>query len=186
MKTIFITLALTFAFVLSSEAKMTKDLNNEESEPIVSAKLDKSEVPAAVVNAVDTHFDRNNPTTWTRFPASLNEYGWVYDFGGEEIIERYEVTMKTDRGSDLWAIYSSSGELLQTREVLTNRSIPKDIMDQFLASQYNDWNIVGNREIVKFYNDNNRDRTKIAQDFRLTVEKDGVRKNLSFNWKSTN
>ncbi|MBN1108118.1 MAG: hypothetical protein JXR66_06140 [Bacteroidales bacterium] len=187
MKTIFLTFAASVIFMISAEAQVSHDYYIGDREPIVTATIEKSEVPVAVVNAVTTQFDRNNPMTWSKFPYALKEYGWVYDIGAEDIVlDRYEVTMKTDKGNDLWAVYTNKGELVQTREMSKNIAIPKEVMEMFNNSQYKDWNIIGNREIIKYYHDHTIDRKKIEQHFRLTVEKDGAKRNISFNWKDSN
>ena len=100
-------------------------------EPAVTVKISKDQVPAAVVNAVNVQFDKNNPLTWSKFPYALKEYGWVYDVGAENLkLDRYEVTMKTDKGNDLWAVYTNKGELVETREMSTNIAIPPAVMDR--------------------------------------------------------
>lgn len=44
--------------------------------------------------------------------------------------------------------------------------------------------IVGNKEIIRFYHDH--DKSSVEQHFRITVEKDNVRRSISFNWQGTN
>jgi hypothetical protein len=187
MKKSLIAFLSIIGFVAVTEAQVSHDYYAGDREPVVTSRLDKGQVPAEVVKAVNTQFNRNNPLTWSKFPFALKEYGWVYDVGAEDLqLDRYEVTMKTENGNDLWAVYTKSGELVETREMSTNIAVPADVMEMFNNSQYKDWKIVGNREIIRFYHDHSLDKSKIEQHFRITVEKDGTKRSISFNWKGSN
>ena len=170
-------------FVLPSFGQ-SHDYNLNDKEPAI-AVISKDQVPAAVVNAVNVQFNKDNPLTWSKFPYALKEYGWVYDVGqGNLNLDRFEVTMKTTSGSDLWAVYTNKGELVESREMASNIKVPASVMDEFLKSKYKDWTIIGNKEIIRFYHDHNN--SSVEQHFRITVEKDGVKRAISFNWQGTN
>jgi hypothetical protein len=83
------------------------------------------------------------------------------------------------------AIYTPNGDLVETREMSTNVIIPPDIMAEFQKSQYKDWKIVGNREIIRFYHEYNN-KSSVEQHFRITVEKDKVKRSISFNYQGAN
>lgn len=187
MKRFLLGLVAVAAFAINAEAQVSHDYYSGDREPIITAMLTKDQVPAPVLEAVRTQFNKANPLTWSKFPYALKEYGWVYDVGAEDVVlDRYEVIMKTDNNTELWAVYTNKGELVETREILKDVAIPKDVMDKFLNSQYKDWKIVGNREVIKFYHDHTLDKSRIEQHFRINVEKDGVKRAISFNWKGTN
>ena len=187
MKKLMITCLALSAFVIPSIAQVDHDFNVEDREPAVSTKILKEQVPAEVVKAVSVQFDKNKPETWSKFPYALKEYGWVYDVAAENLqLDRYEVTMKTDKGNELWAVYTNKGELVETREMSANIPTPQSVLDEFSKSRYKDWNIVGNKEIIRFYHDHNLNKSNVEQHFRLTVEKDGVKRGISFNWQGTN
>jgi hypothetical protein len=184
MKTFFIICFALIAFVLPSLAQ-SHDYNPNDREPAVLTKLTKDQIPEAVLKAVNVQFSRDKPETWSRFPYALKEYGWVYDVGAENInLDRYEVTMKKDKGDELMAIYSNKGELIETNEYAKNIPIPPSVMDEFKKCKYADWNIIGNREIIRFYHDH--DNSSVEQHFRITVEKNGVKRSISFNWQGSN
>lgn len=185
MKTLLITCLALISFVSLSQSQVSHDYNANDMEPAVTAKIPKDQIPAAVVNAVNVQFDNSNPTSWSKFPYALKEYGWVYDLGAGNVnLDRYEVTMKTDRGNDFWAVYTKNGELVETREMSKDIAIPPPVMEKFLKSQYKDWKIIGNKEIIRFYHDH--DKNRVEQHFRITVEKDGVKRSISFNWQGKN
>jgi hypothetical protein len=181
----FISIVLgIMGFVLPSFGQ-SHDFNLNDREPVITAVISKDQVPAAVVNAVNVQFNKDNPLTWSKFPYALKEYGWVYDVGqGNLNLDHFEVTMKTTSGSDLWAVYTSKGELVESREMSTNMKIPTAVMDEFSKSKYKDWTITGNKEIIRCYHDHNN--SSVEQHIRLTVEKDGVKRSISFNWQGTN
>jgi len=184
MKKFLITSLAVLGFVLPSLAQVSHDYNPKDVEPVVTETITKDKVPAAVIKAVETQFDKNNPLTWSKFPFALKEYGWVYDEDASDIVlDRYEVTMKTDNDNELWAVYSSQGELIESREMSTNIPIPPSVMDAFNQSKYKDWKIIGNREIIKYYHDHKK--SNVEQHFRITVEKDNVKRSISFNFQGT-
>jgi len=89
--------------------------------------------------------------------------------------------MKTKEGNELWAVYNAKGELVESREASTNIGVPNNVMQELLKSQYKDWKIVGDKEIIRFYHDN--DKSNVEQHFRLSVEKDNVKRSISFNFQ---
>lgn len=181
MKKTLLTLTMVAAFTLSSFAQVDHDYNLNDRVPIVSATISKDNVPDAVLQAVSKQFDQNNPVTWSKFPYALKEYGWVYDVGSSDIpLERFEVTMKTTEGRDLWAVYSAKGELIESREVARDIAIPQSVQQALSKSQYKDWTVVGNKEIIRYYHDH--DIKTAEQHFRVTVEKDNVKRSISFNF----
>ncbi len=164
-------------------AQVDHDFNLNDRVPIAGTTLQKDQVPAAVLNAVNIQFNKDNPITWSKFPYALKEYGWVYDVGASDLkLDRYEVVMKTTTGNDLWAVYSKDGDLVETREMSKNIALPRQVQLALANSQYKDWTVVGDKEILKYYRD--RSNTNVEQHFRVTVEKDKVRKSISFNYNT--
>jgi hypothetical protein len=181
-KLLFSVLALS-GFLFPLLAQVDHDYNPNDRVPIVNATITKEQVPPAVLKAVNTQFDKNNVLTWSRFPFALKEYGWVYDQGASDIkLNRYEVTMKTNTGDELWAVYGADGVLIETREAMKNCAIPQSVMESLAKSQYKDWAVIGDREVIRYYHDG--DNTSVEQHFRLTVQKDNVKKSISFNYQN--
>jgi hypothetical protein len=88
----FLTILALGAFGLPLIAQVDHDFNPNDKVPVVNSTITKELVPAAILKAVNTQFDKNNPLTWSRFPFALKEYGWVYDVGASDIpLNRYEV-----------------------------------------------------------------------------------------------
>lgn len=176
-------LVLVFSgFVLPILAQVDHDYNVNDRVPLVNATITRDQVPAAVIKAAQTQFDLNNPATWSKFPYALKEYGWVYDVGASDIkLDRYEVQMKTKNGHDLSAVYTDKGELVESRETSKDVALPSNVQLALSNSQYKDWKVVGDKEIIRFYHDH--DNASVEQHFRITVEKDNVKRSISFNFQ---
>jgi hypothetical protein len=184
MKKLLVLILVFGGFIFPLLAQVDHDYNPNDRVPVVNTTITIDQVPLAVKNAFNTQFDKNNPATWSKFPFALKEYGWVYDEGASDIkLNRYEVSVKTKEGSDLWAVYTAKGELVETRETTNNAPLPQSVMQSLAKSAYKDWKVVGDKEIIRYYHD--YDKTSVEQHFRITVEKDKVRKSISFNYQQT-
>jgi hypothetical protein len=182
MKKLLISVLALSGFLFPLLAQVDHDFNQNDRVPLINATITKEQVPAAVLKAAQTQFDLSKSVTWSKFPYALKEYGWVYDIGASDVkLDRYEVTMKTKEGNELWAVYNAKGELVESREASTNIGVPNNVMQELLKSQYKDWKIVGDKEIIRFYHDN--DKSNVEQHFRLSVEKDNVKRSISFNFQ---
>jgi hypothetical protein len=182
MKKILVSVLALVGFIFPLLAQIDHDYNPNDRVPVVNTTITKEQIPAAVLKAVSTQFDKSNPVTWSKFPFALKEYGWVYDVGASDLkLNHYEVTMKTPTGSDLWAVYDGSGNLIETREVSKNVPLPRNVQEQLANSQYKDWKVVGDKEVIRYFHDH--DMATAEQHLRVTVEKDKVRKSLSFNFQ---
>jgi hypothetical protein len=183
MKKFLISILVFSGFLLPLLAQIDHDFNLNDRVPVVNAIITKDQVPAAVIKAAQTELDLSNPATWSRFPYALKEYGWVYDVGASDIkLNRYEVQMKNKQGHDLWAVYSADGELIESREASKDVAMPAHVMLELSKSQYKDWTVVGDKEIIRYYHDHNNN-ANVEQHFRLTVQKDNVKRSISFNFQ---
>ncbi len=183
MKKFLVSFLVFSGLIFPLMAQIDHDYNANDRVPVVNATLTKEQVPPSVIKAAQTEFDLTNSATWSKFPYALKEYGWVYDVGASDIaLDRYEVTMKNKQGHDLSAVYSDKGDLVESRELYNNVAMPANIQEALAKSQYKDWRVIGDRELIRFYHDN--DMKKVEQHFRLTVEKDGVKRSISFNFQN--
>lgn len=180
MKKLLISFLGLIAFVLPTIAQVDHDYNINDRVPVVTATLTPAQIPAAIIKAVNTEFSMNKTISYYKFPYVLKEYGFVYDVGASDLKpDRYEVTMKTTNGEDLEAVYSAEGNLISSREMSTNVPLPSSVKEALSNSQYKDWTVVGEKEIIRYYHD----RNNVEQHFRITVEKDNVKRSISFNYQ---
>ena len=182
MKKLLISILALSGFMFPLLAQVDHDFSQNDRIPLINAKITKEQVPAAVIKAAETRFDMSDKGTWSKFPYALKEYGWGYDVGASDIkLDRYEVSMTTKDGHDLWAVYTAKGELVESREASSNIAMPANVIDALSKSQYKDWKVVGDKEIIRFYHDH--DNSSVEQHFRVTVQKDNVKRSISFNFQ---
>jgi hypothetical protein len=182
MKKLLFTLLISAGIIFPLFSQVDHDYNINDLVPVTNAIITKDKVPAAIIKAAEAKFDINNQATWSKFPYALKEYGWVYDAGASNLIlDRYKVQMKTKEGNDFWAVYSADGDLIESREAFSNTAVPDNVKAALAKSQYKDWKIAGDKEIIKYYHDHNEN--SVEQHFRLTLEKDNVRRSVSFNFQ---
>jgi len=163
-------------------AQVDHDYNPNDVVPAEGSKLSVDQIPAVVLEAMKVDFSLDDPLTWTKFPYALKEYGFVYDKDAANLKpDRYEVRMKTTNGDDLFAVYSKEGNLIATKEIYINSAMPASVKEKLANSVYKDWAVVGTKEVIRFYYDKNN----VDQHYRVTVEKDNVRRTISFNYKKS-
>ncbi len=178
-KLLFVWLALT-SFVLPSFAQVAGN-TNVPYEVVVPDKgfvLKKNQVPLSVQKARNIDFKVDEPITWTKFPYTLKDYGWVYDESGVKA-DYYHVSMKAGKDKKIYAVYSAKGDLIATKEETTNAKLPPYVFESLSNSKYKDWTVVGNKEVIQFFNKKKR----VKQFIRLTITKDNVIKHINFNYE---
>ncbi len=131
---------------------------------IGSAEIPLNNVSKSLISMVNSNFDKNDANTWIKVPEKLKEYGWMYEFGDEENpLSQYKVLITTSNGK-IEGTYNDAGELVASHETYKNVGVPFYIMKEFLNTEYKDWKIVADKEVVKVYNDK-MDNTVLSQNF---------------------
>ena len=185
MKKIIFAILIISAFGLQSFAQADQSSYPSEKVAMVAAKIAGDVLPSSVTIAVNTRFDKDNPLTWSKFPYTLKEFGWVYEVGdSDQKLSFYEVNMKTSSKGFLTARYNENGDLIETRERSKNIPVPQYILKALYEGEYKDWRIVGNKEVVNFYQ-NRGDHSVAEQNFRLNLEKDNVKRKIAFNYEAS-
>ena len=177
-KLLFAWLALTI-FSLPSFAQET-GTRSDPYEVVVPDKgftLKKNQIPVSILKARSADFKMNDPVTWTKFPYTLKDYGWVYDTSNT--VDYYKVSMKASNNKMIYAVYSSKGDLIATKEETTNAELPPYVLESFSKSKFKDWKIIGNKEVIKFFN---KDKS-VKQVIRLEIKKDNEVKHINFNYE---
>ena len=93
---------------------MAQDLNSE-AVPEESLTLKKGNIPPAVLKAADQLFQGNTQVAWGVFPYELKDYGWVVNKDYNDPIDHYEIQFKAKDGSDVFAVFESTGELIRSK-----------------------------------------------------------------------
>jgi hypothetical protein len=180
MKKLIVSLLAFTGFLFPLLAQVDHDQNDDEGIPQESLILKKDQIPAAIVKAVNSDFIKGEAFRWGKFPFVLEKYGWVIAKGMEnQKPDYYEVNIKSQDGSDIYAVYSADGTIIQSKTIRKNAALPLNVTQALAKSQYKDWTVVGDKELIKYYNSKN----DVEEHFRITLEKNNVKKTVSFNYK---
>jgi hypothetical protein len=180
MKKLIISLLALTGLLFPLLAQVDHDQTVNDQIPVETLTLKKDQVPAAISKAVLSDFATEEAFRWGKFPYVLEKYGWVVskEAAGQNP-DRYEVNIKAKDGSDIYAVYSPDGTIIQSRTIRKNAALPFTVTQALAKSQYKDWNVVGDKELIKYWNAKN----DIEEHFRITVEKNNIKKTISFNYK---
>ncbi len=148
--------------------------NIKDEEPVESLFLRKGNIPAPVIAAAEQLFQGNTQVAWGSFPYELKDYGWEVNKNYNEPIDHYEIKFKGKDGSDIFAVFESTGELIKCKIVNKDAVVPKPVRTAIDKSQYKDWKIVGDIMRIK------SNQKKIEEHYTVTVEKGNMRKVLYY------
>jgi|WetSurMetagenome_2_1015567.scaffolds.fasta_scaffold00166_29 hypothetical protein len=170
-KLLFLLMALlAFSFLVPAQGQ------NEE-EPIESLTLKKGNIPAPVLKSAEELFKGNTQVAWGSFPYELKEFGWSVNNEYNEPIDHYEIKFKATDGSDIFAIFESTGELIKCKIVNKNAPVPKAIILAVQKSEYKDWKIIGDVMQIK------SSQNKVDEHFAVKIAKDKMKKTLIYSPK---
>ena len=172
MKNIIVSLV----FFLLAFSPVVAQVANEEV-PIERLTLKKGNVPPAVIQAADKIFKGSTQVKWGVFPYEMKDYGWVVNNNYSEPIDHYEVNLKAANGSEIFAVFESTGELIRYRTVDKNAVVPSTIRNAIARSEYKDWKITGDTEIIKC------NQKKIDEHYVIKLVKGNQKKTLYYNLK---
>lgn len=141
---------------------------------VESLTLKKGNIPPAVIKAADEMFKGSTQIKWGSFPFELKDYGWEVNSDYNEPIDHYEIFMKAADGSDVYAVFESTGELIRYRSINKNAALPSAILKAIEKSEYKDWKIAGDTEKIR---DNQK---KIVEHYAVKLEKGGQKKTLYY------
>ena len=179
MKKILVTVLAFAGIIFPLTAQVAPDYLNSDIIPVESLTLKKDQVPPAIAKAVSTDFKTGQPLTWSKFPYALKNYRWTLVPASEsEKPNLYEVEIKTNEGN-VFAIYKPDGTILQSRLSFTNAPLPETVITALEKSQFRDWKIVGDKELIDY----NKDKGNVLEHFRIYVKKDNMKHSISFNFK---
>jgi hypothetical protein len=148
----------------------------QESEQVPSEflTLKKGNIPAPVLKAAEQLFQGNTQLAWGVFPYELKNYGWVVDKEYKEPINHYQIRFKASDGSDIDAVFESTGELISSRIINKKAPVPPAILKALESGAYKDWKIVG--DVMKIKNN----QKKVVEHFAVKLSKGNMTKNMYF------
>lgn len=139
--------------------------------------LKKGNIPTQVQIAAEKLFQGDTQVAWGTFPYELKNYGWVVNKDYNEPIDHYEVKFKASNGSDIYAVFESTGELISTKIINKNAPVPPAIMKAISDGKYKDWQIVGDILLIK------NTQKKVVEHYAVTLKKGDMTKHLYFTVK---
>jgi hypothetical protein len=169
-------LFLLFGFLVLSFPILAQELVSEEM-PEEYLILKKGNIPAPVIKTAEQLFAGNNQVAWGVFPYELKNYGWVANREYNEPIDHYEIQFKGKDGSDIYAVFESTGELICSRITHKNTPVPAAIMKSIENSEYKDWKIADDVMLIK------NTQKKVIEHYAVKLTKGNMKKTLYFTTK---
>jgi hypothetical protein len=145
-----------------------------EAVPEESLALKKGNIPPAVIQAAEKLFQGNTQVAWGSFPYELKDYGWVVNKDYNEPIDHYEIKFIGKDGSDIYAVFESTGELIRSKVIRKNAPVPPAILTTLEKSEYKDWKIVGDVMLIKV------NQKKVAEHYTVKIQNGNMKKTLHF------
>jgi hypothetical protein len=169
---LFIAILLGFTFPMIAQTL-------KEEEPVESLALKKGNIPAPVLKAAEQLFQGHTQIAWGSFPYELKDYGWSVNNEYNEPIDHYEIRFKANDGSDIFAVFESTGELIKCKIINKDAPVPQKIRTAISNSEYKDWKIVSDIMQIK------SSQKKLQEHYTVKVEKDKMKKTLYYSPEGT-
>jgi hypothetical protein len=178
MKKLVLLLLASTGFMFPLFSQIDHVIDDNEAVPIESLTLKKDQVPKPIIDAVKSDFKSDQAFTYGKFPYVLKKYAWVVDPDqANKKPDFYEVYIKSNDGSDIWAIYNPDGKIVESKTIRKDANLPMNVDQALAKSQYKDWKVVGDKELIKYFDTKNN----VEEHVKVTVEKSGQKKNITFN-----
>ncbi|MCX6260784.1 MAG: hypothetical protein NTY95_08100 [Bacteroidia bacterium] len=148
-----------------------------EEGPAEFLTLKKGNIPLPVLKAADQLFQGNTQVAWGVFPYEFKKYGWVVNKDYNEPIDHYQIRFKAKDGSDIDAVFESTGELISSRIINKHAPVPPAILKAIENGEYKDWKIVS--DVMKIKNS----QKNTVEHYAVKLSKGNMTKNLYFTIK---
>jgi hypothetical protein len=170
------TLFLVLGFLVLEFPILAQELASEDG-PAELLTLKKGNIPAPVLKAAEQLFEGSTQIAWGVFPYELKNYGWVVNKEYNEPIDHYEIQFKGKDGSDVYAVFESTGEFISSRIIHKNAPVPPAIMKSIENSQYKNWKVSGDVELIK------NTQKKAVEHYVVKLTNGNMKKTLYFTEK---
>lgn len=163
---------LTFMSSLFGQSNLVNDVT-----PVEMSEIKKADIPVTVSNAVARDFKDYVPTKFSAFPYKFGKFGWFVNTDNKEPLDHYQVHLVTSSGSYLDAVYSKEGDLIRYKQLIKNEALPEAITSSIARSDYKDWIIVGDHELIK------GNPKEMTDHYVIKMKKGNQKKNLFLDEK---
>jgi hypothetical protein len=169
---------LSVLFLVTIFPLVAQEEESEET-PVEYLTLKRGNIPPAVIKAAEELFKGDTQISYGVFPYQLKDYGWVKDENYNEPIDHYEIHLHTSNGAEVYAVFESTGELIRYRQSLKNASLPVAINNAIAKTEYKDWKLIEDTELIK------SSQKKVTDHYSLKLVKGNNKKTLYFNADGT-
>lgn len=167
---------LLLGFMVLTFPILAQEVVSEEM-PAELLTLKKGNIPAPVLKAAEKLFEGSSQIGWGVFPYELKNYGWAVDKDFNGPIEHYEIQFKGKDGSDIYAVFESTGELISDRIIHKNAPVPAAIMKSIEKSEYKNWKLAGDVELIR------NTQKKVVEHYAVKLTDGNKKKTLYFTEK---
>ena len=150
-----------------------------ESETVTAQKVKKEEVPTTVVASVEEDFPDKTVEDFALIPAKVYQEDWVVSKSEQGVTDEstfdpqyYQVEF-SGKGESGKAVYNSAGELIHSKEIIKDESLPEAITKK-IADQYPDYQITKDKEVIK-------DGNKKVDYYQVEIKKGKDKEKLYFS-----
>jgi hypothetical protein len=150
---------------------------DSEQVPEEILTLKQGNIPPQILKSAEQLFQGSTQVKWGVFPYELKDYGWVVNKEYNEPIDHYEIQLKAKDGSDVDAVFESTGQLIRYNLVKKNAPVPASVLGSIKNSPYKDWKIIGDIMLVS----NNQKR--VVDHYVVKVENGNKKKTLFYTVK---
>jgi len=138
---------------------------------LFEAKIKKEEVPAAIIEAIDSDFGDFEMVEFYAVPLEFIEED-VYinrNIDSEEDYDTYQIFLQAKNG-EIVATYNKDGELLSTVEQLKNAPLPTEIRNA-VGKSFSGWAITKDKYKMTHYSNKQK-----KERYKLILEKGNEKK----------
>ena len=168
-------LLLFSALLVTAFPALAQGEEQTEEIPTEMLILKKGNIPPAVIKAAEDLFKGSTQLKWGVFPNEFKNYGWVKDKDYNEPIDHYEIYLKTSNGGDAYAVFEPTGELIRYRLMEKNAALPQPVLNAIAKSEYKDWKISGDTELIK------SQQKKVVDHYAVKLAKGNQKKTVYYS-----
>jgi hypothetical protein len=161
-------------FRLSDDVK--QEISKEMSgETFPSEK--KNDCPPRIIKASKQLFQGSTLIAWSLTPNEFKEYGLFSNNESNDPVSHYKIELRTKDGSDVVAVFKSTGELIRYNLINKNAPLPAAIRKQIKNSHYRDWKIASYTKQIK------NNHKNVVEHLIVKLEKRNINKTFFFSNK---
>jgi hypothetical protein len=179
MKRLFLSLLAIAGTLFPLLAQTEGDPAETESLPVESLTLRKQQIPQLISNEIRSDILAGKPVIKDKLPTVKDNYPWINTTeSNRKSPAFYEAFIKGYGGTNIFVKYNPDGTVTESEVMRKNAALPHNVAEDLAKSQYSGWNVISDREVLKYVSSEG----DIREHFRITVEKNNTKKNVTFDY----